>query len=427
MHNKLIICLLAATLATALSAQVNYSAYPNPEFAQMIDERPWTANLTGCPYELAVQPGPDTKAPKGYKPVYISHYGRHGSRSGWDQKKYESIISALTQAKNAGILSASGDSLLNETVLVQKATNKMDGRLTLRGQREHRGIAERMYRRFPAVFRKGSRSIRVLGSEIPRSLISMAAFTNRLCELDRNLDIVMDCGSELQPILYNSCGKEVRKAREKILDSLRKALNPDLSGMMNLLFTDAEAAKAFVPDAKAFSNAVFAVGRISRSFDFDFNTYRFLPFEAVYGWSDINNMSLYLGQCNSVPFGDVRMKRVRPLADHMVAMADDALSSGSTCADLRFGHDLPLLAISSLLGIEGVGERYTVDEARRHFITTLYAPFAGNLQLIFYRCSKAGAPVLVKVLLNENEVLLKGLDPVQGPYYKWEDIRKRLQ
>ena len=27
-----------------------------------------------------------TKAPKGYKPFYISHYGRHGSRYAWDSK-----------------------------------------------------------------------------------------------------------------------------------------------------------------------------------------------------------------------------------------------------------------------------------------------------------------------------------------------------
>ncbi|MDY6443534.1 MAG: hypothetical protein SPK76_00720, partial [Bacteroidales bacterium] len=29
------------------------------------------------------RPLQDTPAPKGYKPVYISHYGRHGSRSNW--------------------------------------------------------------------------------------------------------------------------------------------------------------------------------------------------------------------------------------------------------------------------------------------------------------------------------------------------------
>ena len=29
-----------------------------------------------------------TKAPKGYKPFYISHYGRHGSRYYWSERLY---------------------------------------------------------------------------------------------------------------------------------------------------------------------------------------------------------------------------------------------------------------------------------------------------------------------------------------------------
>ena len=30
-----------------------------------------------------------TKAPKGYKPFYISHYGRHGSRYYWNAMLYQ--------------------------------------------------------------------------------------------------------------------------------------------------------------------------------------------------------------------------------------------------------------------------------------------------------------------------------------------------
>ena len=44
-----------------------------------------------------------------------------------------------------------------------------------------------------------------------------------------------------------------------------------------------------------------------------------------------------------------------------------------------------------------------------------------NIQLIFYR-NKAGE-VLVKVLLNEKEVLIGESCPIYcGPYYKWEDF-----
>ena len=423
---KRFLFILALALGQLCAAQPDFSQYPNPKFAQMIYEQPWIANLNACPYDLVVHPGKLTKAPRGYKPFYISHYGRHGARSGWDQDKYEYILEALGKAKDAGILSASGDSLMQETILVKEATNKMDGRLTVRGQREHRGIAERMYKNFRRVFRRGSHNVRVNSSIVPRCLVSMAAFTNRLSELNPRLDIVMDCGEEIQKEISNDHGSNIRAGRRPIMDTIRSNMNIDFSEMMSRLFTDPEAAEEIVPDPLQFSNAVFAIGRISRSFDFDFNTYRFLPFEAVYGWSDYNNVYMYVGECNSVEFGEERMERTKPLVQMLLRQADDALANGSVCADLRFGHDYPLMALCCYLGVEGIGERHTWRESQEHFISTLYSPFAGNLQLIFYRSRKADKPVLVKVLVNEREVKLIGLEPVQGPYYNWEELREKI-
>ena len=441
MRKLLIISALTAAAMAAIcaaevaaDAQVNYQDYPNPEFARMIDENPAIACLNACPYDLVAQPGPDTKAPRGYKPFYISHYGRHGSRSGWDQDKYEKLITALSGAKEAGILSASGDSLLHEVRLVKDATNKMDGRLTVRGQREHHDLADRMYKRYRRVFRRGSHNIRVLSSTVPRCLVSMAAFTNRLSELDSRLSIVMDCGEEIQKEISNEAGNDIRASRRHITDSLRNLIGNECPELMCRIFTDTAAARTFVHDQKAFSNWIFALGRISRSFDFDFDAHRYLPFGTTYKWAEYNNVYMYLGQCNSIPFGENRMQRTVPLVQNIVRLADDALASGEVAADLRFGHDYPLMALCSYLGVEGIGERYDVDGAREHFISTLYSPFAGNLQIVFYRArkglfglgGKSDKPVLVKFLLNEREVSIIGLEPVQGPYYDWEAFKAKI-
>lgn len=414
-----------AVSAVFASAQ-DFSKYPNPEFARAIAEKPWIASLNTCPYEMAVQPGPDTRAPRGYKPFYISHYGRHGARSGWDQKHYDHVISALTAAKEAGILTASGDSLLMETELVNKATNRMDGRLTVRGQREHRAIANRMYKRFHRVFRRGSRNVRAFSSTIPRCLVSMAAFTNQLSELDPRLNIVMDCGEQIQKEITNDSAKEIRPRLYHISDSLKAQIKDGLPEMMCRLFTDTTAAKQFVPDPKAFSRDINAVACICRSFDYDIDMFRYLPFDLVYAWADYTNHYMYLGQCNSIPFGDSRMERTKPLVNMIVRQADEALESGKIAADLRFSHDFPMMALCSYIGVEGVGERYDTDGARKNFISTYVCPFAANLQLVFYRSRKAGKPVLVKVLMNENEVRLMDLEPVQGPYYSWEALREKI-
>ena len=36
--------------------------------------------IAGCFHSYEATPGPQTPAPGGYKPFYVSHYGRHGSR-----------------------------------------------------------------------------------------------------------------------------------------------------------------------------------------------------------------------------------------------------------------------------------------------------------------------------------------------------------
>jgi hypothetical protein len=48
---------------------------------------------------------------------------------------------------------------------------------------------------------------------------------------------------------------------------------------------------------------------------------------------------------------------------------------------------------------------------------------ASNLQLIFYHSKKAGAPILIKCLLNGIESTLP-LPSDLFPYYRWDDFKK---
>ena len=49
---------------------------------------------------------------------------------------------------------------------------------------------------------------------------------------------------------------------------------------------------------------------------------------------------------------------------------------------------------------------------------------ASNLQMVFFR-DKAGH-VLVKLLRNESETVIPGLQTVTGPFYLWETLREYL-
>ena len=77
-----------------------------------------------------------------------------------------------------------------------------------------------------------------------------------------------------------------------------------------------------------------------------------------------------------------------------------------------------------LLDANGCGRATASFEESLGIFPSYYLPMGANLQLIFYK--KTGKPVLVKALVNEREATLP-LEPVSGPYYKWEDVKNRLQ
>ena len=53
-----------------------------------------------------------TKVPAGYKPFYISHYGRHGSRYHHDADEYRFLYKTLSKADSAGKLTELGKQAL---------------------------------------------------------------------------------------------------------------------------------------------------------------------------------------------------------------------------------------------------------------------------------------------------------------------------
>lgn len=115
-------------------------------------------------------PGPsannNTPAPKGYKPFYISHYGRHGSRYLISGKDYTSVLAVFDKAHAAGALTALGEDVRTRLVEVCKEGAETAGDLTPLGRRQHRGIAERMFRSFPEVFADGD-SISARSTVVP--------------------------------------------------------------------------------------------------------------------------------------------------------------------------------------------------------------------------------------------------------------------
>ncbi|MBR4826282.1 MAG: hypothetical protein IKZ91_00155 [Bacteroidales bacterium] len=413
--------LVLLALAALLPLQV-LSQDKNPELVRLLRENIYRTGVNTNPYEYL--PAAETPVPAGYKPFYISHYGRHGSRSDWEGKTYSEAMEMFSRAHEAGMLTAEGENAYKVVGEIVALHNHMDGRLTPRGAREHRAVAGRMYTKYKKVFDGAGRRVRAVSSVVPRCLVSMAAFTGELLSRDSKMDVSWDSGEAFMHYCSSNDPKDVTIEAYKLILEHANAHQPDTAQFYARIFKNPAGCRDNGVDPHAIMDGTFAIAAICGAFDYDDTLLRLFTEDDRYWYSQNISLNLYLRQCNSKEFGDKRMavEEVTALVDDIVAKADAVIGGETVAADLRFGHDYQLLAICSRLGIKGIAERMDRNECL-DWPAFLYTPFCGNLQMIFYR-NKAG-DVLVKFYINERETSLITLPG--GPYYKWEDVKEAFK
>ena len=405
-------------LCTALATY----AQPSAELDAYLRAFPQRAAFNAHCYEFL--PVKDTPAPAGFKPFYISHYGRHGSRSDMGDSAYAKLRKRLQPAADEGILTPAGDSLFRLADRMILLHGGMDGRLTERGAREHELLAKRMYSRFKPVFRRGE--VHALSSTTPRCIVSMAAFTSSLRACKKDLVITWDCGEKYQKAITRSQGDSIKKMVPPIARGSLTEWQVDTAALFSRLFTDPARGLQLIDKPKSLMSNIFTLASYAPAHGIDDDLFRFLPWDVVVTWYSRNALSAYLSQCNSKEFGDLRMPRAGMLAAEIVRKADEAIAGAPVAADLIYGHDWPFLGLCSYFGLEGYGyPRLSAEEALRTWNGARLCPFACNLQMIFYRNRKG--EVLVKFLANEQETPVPEVQAYCGPYYRWEDIKAFIQ
>ncbi len=85
-----------------------------------------------------------TQAPKGFKPVYLTHFGRHGSRFLDNASNYDRPYNILKEADDAGALTDFGKDVLRRVEIIRAEADQRAGDLTQKGMQQHRDIARRM-------------------------------------------------------------------------------------------------------------------------------------------------------------------------------------------------------------------------------------------------------------------------------------------
>ena len=371
-------------------------------------------------------PGPQqetlTDAPKGYKPFYISHYGRHGSRFQPSDERYQTVLETLEAAYKDGNLTPLGEDVLSRVHKLWIIAHGNGGMLTKVGEQQHHDIAARMYERFPEVF-ASHKAIEARSSVVPRCKASMESFCASLKEKDPALNITQETKQEFMRYIANDTPEQ--KAFEKDEKTWRgkwaKFEREHVKGtrLLKTLFRNPDNI-----DEYKFTTTLYWLAVGMQDLPTDLSLIELFTPEELYDiWLTIN-YRMYICNAAAPEAQGIALEAAKPLLRNIIDKADEAIKSGNECATLRFGHDSHLIRLLALMDIEGCGAKVSdVNEIERHWQDFYISPMAANLQMVFFRNRKGS--VIVKFLHNENEVTLP-VKNLAGCYYRWRDVKKYL-
>ena len=301
-----------------------------------------------------------TPAPEGYEPFYISHYGRHGSRWHASESVYENPRAKLRKAAEAGKLTPLGEEALRRIEVVADDARHRYGDLSPRGVREHRGIAERMYCSFPEIFSTADGRlcrIRARSTLVPRCMLSMAAANERLKELNPAIDITREASKRYLDYMFRmtEANKIKKEIKQRIAELREREIDP--SRFVRALVTD----PSLVGNRKEqlrFMNDLYCVASVMQDVDYlDCSFYDLFTPDELYAFYAVRNYQMYLEEGPSAEFGHRALSDAVPLLRNFVAEADEAIATGALSASLRYGHDVNVIPLVGLMGIEGCDTR----------------------------------------------------------------------
>lgn len=386
-------------------------------------------NKAGGVYCLYSQPkDAPAPAPKGFKPFYISHFGRHGARHNLADPTV--LLNLLDTAAAAGKLTPLGEDVRARYSALYPQLKLRDGDLTAVGTAQLEGIASRMAVQYPQVFRSGG-MVRAVSSTSPRCLLSMAAFLHGLRSSGWKREVSLDTGnawmrtvaphSKANPLYVQQRDRmrtEDRKAWRSDVQLLREEI--DAIAFLSRLFSDEEWIR--LQGEPHSLMAVFyslAVSMPCTGLPGDF--YDLFTPEELYGLWQVDNLRYYGYFGPSKYFGGTSWAIAAPALEEIIAEADEDLRTGTTAARLRFGHDVGLMCLYSLLALDGWGTQVDGLHEAADAWRCYRIPMAANLQWIFYR--NAAGNILVRLLVNEQEASLPVEPAAEGGFYRWEDLR----
>ena len=394
------------------------------------------AKMAGSVYAYEAPTEPLTPAPKGFKPVYLTHFGRHGSRFLDNASNYDRPYNILKEADDAGALTDFGCDVLRRLEIIRAEADQRAGDLTQKGMQQHRDIARRMVENYPELFTK-DKIIMARSTTSHRVLVSEYSALMQILRMRPKIRLDYDSSNHDEPWMYTedkAVSAHKRKINAAVQEFNQRHTHPER--LMAALFKDPEYIKTAGGRDQSGSlySSLYDMASYVQGSDPGVDLNDVFTFDEWYDLFLMNNMRWY-SQAGYTPHTD----NVVPYG-HCVTLqnfldfADEALAGNGVSVILRYGHEVTLMSFFSLLDLNDSG--YSTDDLESvadHWAAYNYAYMGGNVQWVFFR-NKQG-DVIVKFLLNEQEATLPESVPfykdAKGkelrPYYRWEDVRKFYQ
>lgn len=380
----------------------------------------------GVYYAYPAVSADNTRAPRGYAPFYISHIGRHGSRYLISDNDYTRVEQLLRQAEDADALTPEGKRLLADLDTLMTEAAGRGGDLSPLGVRQHRAIAERMFRNYPQVF-AGNARIGARSTLVVRCVLSMSAFCERLKELNPALMVNRESSQRYMPVICPG-SKESGEWRShgywKELGRKFSERHTHPDRIVNAIFSSPEFVEKYVNPSDFIWN-IYWLAADGQNTEGKIDFKKYLTPEEMFDLWQVFNAGFYTGHSAYPGNGGVVVRETLPLLRDFITLADAALAGNKPSADLRFAHDGNIVPFTALLGIEGTyGEENDPEKFYAAWSDFKVSPMAANVQMVFFKNRKdKSAPVLVKVLHNEKEVRLPVVTDIY-PFYRWDDVKR---
>lgn len=382
---------------------------------------------TFCNYPEG-QPLP-TAAPKGYKPFYISHMGRHGSRFIDGRDFYKKMLEIWEKADGMNRLTPKGKEVLLAYKEIYPKLLYNEGYLTHKGQMQHRMIADQIYRNYPEVFRGKTRA-EVLSTDSHRVILSMMCCLDELKANDSDFEFNVNYGRPYYAVLVpesSACPTYVERQPfpQETINICNKFTAEvfDEKAFLGKFFTSTE---GVIPDTESFlyNLMTMVAGFSGLDFDIPEALNGIYTDEEKYAVWRIQNYSDYLYTAKAPGIDTRRCLEMCVTAKDIIDRFEEDRANGVSLR-LRFSHDTALAPLMSYLGINGmdatIENPYDVEKVWRSYEICM----ASNIQIVFFHSKKNPDDILIQVLLNGFQGTLPLPEAAPG-FYHWSDFKEKF-